>query len=223
MSPHRWVPVALDLAGRRVVCIGAGPVAAGKLTALDGAGARVEVIAPQVSDEVVEVAADLRATLTRRTYRAGDLDGAAFVLAATATPSVNESVAVAAAAAGVPCVRADARAGSTTPGDAALLATIVRGRLTVAVGTSGAAPALTVALRAEAAERYDPAYADLVELAAELRTDPRVRAALAGLSGAQRRRRWRALLDGATLRHIRLGDLATAREEAISCLCSSTD
>ena len=49
-------PVFLKLEGRRVLVVGAGPVAAGKLRPLLDAGARVTVVAPDVVDEIAAMA-----------------------------------------------------------------------------------------------------------------------------------------------------------------------
>ena len=46
-SPSLY-PVFLKVAGRRVLVVGGGPVAASKLAALVAAGARVRVVAPHV-------------------------------------------------------------------------------------------------------------------------------------------------------------------------------
>ena len=49
-------PVFLKLEGRRVLVVGAGPVAAGKVRPLVDAGARVTVVAPDVVDEIAAMA-----------------------------------------------------------------------------------------------------------------------------------------------------------------------
>ena len=48
----------LDLAGRRVVVVGGGPVAQRRLVGLLAAGAVVEVIAPEVTPAVEAMAAE---------------------------------------------------------------------------------------------------------------------------------------------------------------------
>ena len=45
-------PVFLKLEGRRVLVVGAGPMAAAKLAPLVAAGARITVVAPEVVDEI---------------------------------------------------------------------------------------------------------------------------------------------------------------------------
>ncbi len=65
-------PAFLDLAGRKVVVVGGGPVAAGKIEALLAARARVTVIAPNIRPEIED--ADVE--IVRREFVDADLDGA---------------------------------------------------------------------------------------------------------------------------------------------------
>ena len=85
------LPLFLNLAGRRVLLVGGGPVAASKLAPLLAAGAHVRVVAPEVrcGDRAARASRDHRPP--RRSSRA-DLDGAWLVVAA-ATPEVNRAVA----------------------------------------------------------------------------------------------------------------------------------
>jgi uroporphyrin-III C-methyltransferase/precorrin-2 dehydrogenase/sirohydrochlorin ferrochelatase len=139
-------PVFLKLAGRRVLVVGGGNVAAGKLRALLDAGADVTVVAPQV----VEAIAVAPVTVVRRAFAAEDLDGVAFVVAA-APPDVNREVAQGADARGL-FVNAvdDVQSASAYAG-----AIVRRAGVTVAISTDGAAPALAGLLR-EAIESVLP-------------------------------------------------------------------
>src|SRR5512141_510674 len=85
------LPIFLHLRGRRVVLVGAGPVGASKLAALQTAGADVRVIAPDVHPDVEAAPV----TIERRAFVPSDLDDAWFVVAA-ATSEVNRQVAAAA-------------------------------------------------------------------------------------------------------------------------------
>src|SRR5919197_868593 len=84
------LPLFLNLAGRQVVLVGGGRVAAAKLRQLLAVGARVRVVAPDISRDINN------AEVIRREFRPSDLDGAWLVVAA-ATPDVNSAVADAAA------------------------------------------------------------------------------------------------------------------------------
>ena len=131
-------PAFLKLAGRRVVVVGAGPVAASKLRGLLDAGAEVTVVAPEWVDETA--AADV--TRIEREFRPADLDGAWLVVAA-ATPAVNREVARAAEAR---CVFVNAV--DDPPNASLYLGGVVRrAGVTFAVSTDGRAPALAGLLR----------------------------------------------------------------------------
>src|SRR5215217_1613919 len=82
----------LDIAGRRVVVVGAGTVAQRRLPRLLAAGADVLVVAPAATPAVEGMAAAGELRWERRPYREGDLDGAWYALACTSSPAVNEAV-----------------------------------------------------------------------------------------------------------------------------------
>ncbi len=92
-------PLHLDLAGRRVLVVGGGAVAARRSRALDTAGALVEVVSPVVADGFPDVSVTLRAFVPE------DVDGAWLVLACTGV--VDDSVAAACESRRIWCVRAD--------------------------------------------------------------------------------------------------------------------
>lgn len=209
----RGVLLRVDVAGRRVLCVGGGEVAAAKLTGFLDAGAAVDVVAPEAVPAIVEAAAAGRLRWQQRRYRPSDLDGALLVLAATADPDLNAAVAADADAVGTLCIRVDAGG----DGSAALLAAVQRGPLALAVSTGGAAPALARRLRRELAERYGDEYGDLAALLGDLRADATLRARLAALDAAERRRRWHAVLDADLLPLVRAGrvDEASRRARAI--------
>lgn len=133
-------PVFLKLEGRRVVVVGAGPMAAAKLAPLVDAGARVTVIAPAVVDAIA-ARAD-RIEILRRPFVETDLDGAWYVVAA-APPEVNRDVARAAAARHLFVNAVDDMENAT----AYMGAIVNRAGVTVALSTDGEAPALAGLMR----------------------------------------------------------------------------
>ena len=131
-------PVFLKLAGRRVLVVGGGPVAASKLAALVAAGAVVHVVAPEVVPAISEHGVEVQ----RRQFVPADLDGVWFVVAA-ATPEVNRQVADAAESRHVFVNAVDDLASAS-----AYLGGVVRkGGVTLAISTDGRAPALAGLLR----------------------------------------------------------------------------
>lgn len=106
--------VGLRLSGRKVVVVGGGTVAQRRLPLLIANGADVHVIARAATPAVEALRKDKPGiTLALRDFRAGDLDGAWYVIAATDDGEVNAAVADEAERLRIFCVRADiARDGS---------------------------------------------------------------------------------------------------------------
>ena len=131
-------PAFLKLAGRPVLVVGGGKMAAAKLPALAQAGARVTVVAPEVRPEIEAAPV----TLHRRAFVPEDLAGAWFVVAA-ATPEVNEQVARAAEERRVFVNAVD----DPSRASAYLGGVVRRAGVTFAISTDGQAPALAGLLR----------------------------------------------------------------------------
>lgn len=217
------LPLLINMARQRAVCVGGGPVATSKVRSLLEVGADVVVVSPDATAELVEAAGAGRCDWRRRTYAAGDLTGALLVVAATASPQVNAVVARDAAALPVLCVRVDAVQQQAVGGTAAFLATVRRGPLLLAVSTSGQAPSLARRIRADLERTYDDAWGACAALFGQLRRDPQVRAALAGLPAAERRRRWRSIPVPDIVALLRNGSPSNAKDVATACLSSSSD
>lgn len=97
----------LLLAGRRVVVVGGGRVAARRVPKLVAAKAAVTVVSPVLHDDLAALAADGGIEWEARDYRPGDLAGAWYVIAATSSAAVNAAVVDEAEAGHTFCVRAD--------------------------------------------------------------------------------------------------------------------
>ena len=100
-------PSGLRLAGRRVVVVGGGHVAQRRIPALIAAGADVEVVSPDVTPAIEGLLGSGEVRWTRRGFEPADLDGAWYVVCATADLAVNESVSAAAEERRIFCVRSD--------------------------------------------------------------------------------------------------------------------
>lgn len=154
-------PLFLKLAGRKVLVVGGGPVAAAKVAALREAAADVSVVAPEVEPAVAELAATGKISLARRSFEAADIDGVWLVVAA-ATPEVNRAVAAAAESQRRFVLAVDDPSAASAYG----AGTLRRGGVTVAVSTDGRAPALAGLLR-EALEAVLPEDLEAWTAAAE--------------------------------------------------------
>jgi uroporphyrin-III C-methyltransferase/precorrin-2 dehydrogenase/sirohydrochlorin ferrochelatase len=127
-------PLHLDLTGRRVLVVGAGPVAVRRVQALVAAGAVVDVVAPEVSAGLGAV------VVQRRAFRPDDVVGAWLVLACTGL--VDDAVAAACEERGIWCVRGDDAAQS-----AAWVPAVTRLDDVVVSVSAGGDPRRAVAIR----------------------------------------------------------------------------
>lgn len=132
----RFLPVGLDLRGRRCLVVGGGVIGTRKALTLASCGAEVTVVSPVVTAALAEAAA--RGGIRHRAehFRAEHLDGAFLVVAATDDDALNEAVAEAAGRArALVCDASSAGRSQVTFG-----AMLRREDATVAVFTDGRDP-----------------------------------------------------------------------------------
>ena len=179
-------PVGLVVAGRPVLVVGGGRVAARKAGDLVACGARVTVVAPEV---VPDLAERPEVTVERRVYRAGEAGGYRLVVTATGDRAVDQQVFDDAEAAGVWVNSADdpERCTFTLP------AVVRRDPVVVAIATGGHSPALATWLRRRLSDELGPEVAVLAGLLGEARA--RVRATGRSTEDLD----WQSLLDGGLL------------------------
>lgn len=162
------LPVLLNLTGRLVVVVGYGGVGRRRALAAHAAGAGLRIVDPdlaRVADRLPPNAISLA-----EPYRPDHLEGAVLAFAC-APPAVNARVV------------ADARrlnilvssASDPDTADFTLPAVVRRGPLVLAIGTSGAAPALARRLRQRWEAEFDAAYETWLGLLAEARRYCKVR------------------------------------------------
>jgi len=190
-------PVNLLLGGRKVLVVGGGAVATGKVRGLVEAGALVHVVAPAVSAEV----RDLAPSWEERPYRRGEIAGYRYAVACTDDAEVNQAVFDDGEAHGVFVNAAD----DPTRCSATLPARLDRGPLLVTVSTGGHSPALAAWLRDRLGEHLGPEYETLVGLLAEARQ------ALVADGRSAPAADWRRALDSGMLDHIRAGRIDDAK------------
>jgi precorrin-2 dehydrogenase/sirohydrochlorin ferrochelatase len=205
MTHMAYLPVMLQVAGRRCVVVGAGSAAQRRAASLLGAGAAVTVIAPRINRAFATVLRARGATLKQRRYHRGDLRGALLAVIATDDAKVNRAAAGEAGACGVLTNRAD----QPDDGDCIVPAHARRGPVTLAVYADGIAPAAAATIRRELLGALDPAWPALLETVAPFRaaiqsqfTDPaQRRRRLLAMTGAKARALFKAGGKPALIRH----------------------
>jgi len=160
-------PMFLKLNGRRCLVVGAGPLAESKIESLLGAGAQVQVVAPEATPRVQALAATGKLEWLKRPFVSGDLEGAVLAVAATSSRETNQAVFDACRQFRVLCNAVD----DPERCDFFYGAVVRRGPLQIAISTGGASPGAAARLRRELEEQFGPEYEAWLVYIAELRRE----------------------------------------------------
>lgn len=207
MSAYPIYLTNLDEQG--AVVVGTGPSAERKVNGLLEAGAQVTVIAPSAPAPFPRWDEAGRIEWLDRGYREGDLERAALVIVTEAAPETKTRIWDEARRNNVLINTTGGTARSTFANGACLR----RGPLVISISTSGAAPALSVRLRQEMADKFGPEYEEFLEIMNALR-DPLQRHVP---DFRDRRERWYELVDSDVIDLLAKGhrDQALTRVEAV--------
>lgn len=196
-----YFPIFLKLTNEPVLVVGGGQVAARKIALLERAGARVTMVAPQITAELQEAVTAGRIVHIRGEFSPEHLDGARLAIAATQRQSVNAWVARQAEIRNIPINVVDDRELSRF----IVPAIVDRSPIVAAVASSGDAPVLTRRLRERLESILPQRLGPLARLAGSLRATVKARLR----SPAARRRFWENFIDGPIGR-----DVLTGRTDA---------
>jgi len=188
-----YLPLFHRLNNRCVLLVGGGEQALRKARLIASTGARLCVVAPKITQELIELAQQSYL----REYQLSDLNGQSLVIAATDNPHLNARVADDAGQRGIAVNVVDAPALCSV----IFPAIVDRSPLIIAVSSGGAAPVLARLLRARLESLIPAAYGRLAQFAARFRD--KVKIALPQLQ--QRRIFWEEVLQGAVAERVFAG------------------
>ena len=185
MEPLARLPVFLALDNKRAVLAGGSAAAAWKAELLSAAGARVDVYAAEVSDEMAAIVANPPRgviMVRKRAWSAADLAGAVVAIGAFEEDASAADFAAAARSAGVPVNVIDRPAFC----DFAFGAIVNRSPLVIGISTDGAAPVFAQAIRAKLEAMLPQGFAAWAAAAQRWRAAVKA----SGLPFAGRRKFW---------------------------------
>jgi len=182
-----YFPVFFDVKQRTCLLVGGGEIATRKGRLLARAGARLRVVAPEISAELRGLVLDKGGEVLQRDYQPEDLDNCILVVAATDDTPLNARISADAQARQLPVnvVDSPALCSFITP------AIVDRSPLVVAISSGGTAPVLARLLRERLETLIPSAYGRLAQVASRWRE--RVKETF---SGDARRRFWEQALQG---------------------------
>lgn len=202
-----YYPVSLDLRKRLVVVVGRGAVAVEKVEGLIEAGARIRLVGRDLEPALTRLLAE-HPTIEHvdRDYLEGDLDGAFLVFAERDLDIDLEALFDAAERRHI-----FANVQDVVPWCSVIASSIVKqGDLSIAISTSGSAPALSVRLRQRMEKEFGPHYAQFLDLARRLRAPLKEHFP----DFEERKRRWYELVDSDVLELFESGEVKLANERA---------
>ncbi len=209
-----YFPIFVKLSGQNCLVVGGGEIAARKIDLLARAGAKITVIAKQVSPHVRAMEAKHGLAIVQKPFAALDLQGFRLVVSATDNNETNQLVAKTANGLGVLVNVVD------NPALCSFIfpAIIDRSPIIAAVSSGGAAPVLARLLRAKIETTIPPAYGKLAQLAEKFRgqvkqhfNDP-----------AQRRIFWENCFQGQVAEQVFVGNEKQAEQALLEALAGQT-
>jgi uroporphyrin-III C-methyltransferase/precorrin-2 dehydrogenase/sirohydrochlorin ferrochelatase len=197
------LPIFMNINQRLCVVIGAGEVAARKVTMLLRAQASVTVYAPEICPTLANLVEAGRIRYQPARFAEQQLSGACLVIAATNDVQVNTAVSLAAQANNIPVNVVDAPALCTFT-----MASIVeRSPIVIAISSEGNAPVLARYLRSKIETMLPAGYGRIAAIAGEFRDKVKSKYA----TSQARRIFWEGVLQGPIVERILAGQEAAAR------------
>lgn len=198
-----YLPVSINIRGRRCVVVGGGDVALRKIDLLKSAGALVHVVSPYLCGELAKQSLSGAIAHSASVFEPTHLSGAALVIAATNEPEINRAVYENACARNIPVNVVDQPDLCTF----VMPAVIDRSPILIAVSTGATSPVLARLLRARLESLIPARIGQLARLAGEFRE--RVKRHF--LDPRARRIFWERTLQGDVAELALSGDMEAAR------------
>lgn len=157
-------PIFLNLKSKSVYVIGGGQIAARKLTGLLNTGANLTVISPNLSEQIQFYVDQGLVRWISKTFAGTDIDEAFYIISATNDPLVSEEIRK-----NIKPYQLVNYADDFSSSNAIVPSVVRRGRLVIAVTTSGASPSLTKKIKQELEEMYTTEYDEYIDFLMEKR------------------------------------------------------
>lgn len=200
-----YLPLFFDLRNQTCLLVGGGTIALRKARLLDKAGARIRVVAPEISNGLRQIVEDRGGELIAGDYQPTYLDGVVLVISATDNSTVNEQIAKDCRARNLPVNVVDSPALCSV----IMPAIVDRSPLIVAASSGGEAPVLARMVRARLESWLPGNWGHLAKLASRYRNTVKHRF----LDTEQRRRFWESVLEGPVFESVMAGNDALAETQ----------
>ncbi|MQX53910.1 siroheme synthase CysG [Alcanivorax sediminis] len=192
-----FLPISWRLQGKQALLIGGGEVALRKGRLLHRAGSAITVVAPEVCDELRQIAVDSHGAVLEKAFEVADLDGKSLVICATDDSALNARAAEQAGRKGLPVNVVD----NPSLGDFIFPAIVDRSPVLISISSSGASPVLARKLRSQLESSLPARWGRLADLMARFRQPLKDKLDNVGA----RRLFWEQTLDGPLVEKVLAG------------------
>lgn len=160
-----YFPFFMELDGETGLVAGGGKIALHKVHKLLPYGARLMIVAPEVSRELEQLALENDIRVIKRNFQASDLMGAGFVIAASDNAAVNAEISRLCREKKIPVNVVDCREECSF-----LFPSLVKeGRLSIGISTGGASPEVAAAIRSQIASSIPANIDEILDYLNDLR------------------------------------------------------
>ena len=188
------LPIFLNVDGKRTLIVGNGVSAARKADLVLRAGSDLTIVAPELGEELSQLANTYKFKHQKTGLTAADLAGCMVAFGCSADDTVNQKLRELATVAGIPVNVSD----KTEDCDFIMPAVVDRTPLLIAISSGGTSPLLVRMLKARFETTIPAAYGRLAEFAGNYRD--RIKALIPNM--VRRRRFWEAMVSGPVAEHI---------------------
>jgi len=210
----KYLPIFLDISGKYCLVVGAGGIAARKVELLLKAGARVRVVAKDVSDSMISLQQVHGFECESRAFTDSDLDDISLIIAATNDKKLNARISELAQLRNLPVNVVD-----NQPLCSFIMPSIIdRDPVQIAISTGGASPVLARMLRSKLESTIPAPYGDLAKLVDGYRDQVKQNFPMV----EERRTFWESILEGPVVEHVFAGRLDDAEALLDQLLKSNT-
>lgn len=209
----QYLPIAWRLVGQTALVVGGGDVAIRKARLLARAGARLKIIAPEISDDLKAMAEKSGGEVLLQAYSSSALKGVSLVVGATDDRDVNKQLHADAVTRNIPVNVVD-----NPPLCTFIFPAIVdRDPILISISSGGASPVLARWLRSKIETILPSRLGDLAQIMGEYRSQLAKKLPSIGA----RRQFWEATLEGPVAEQALAGRLGEARDRLQSAIDSA--
>lgn len=197
-----YYPVMLNLENKNCVVVGGGKVATRKIASLMQAKANITVVSPEFTKEILQWNEANLLSIKKKPFDTDDVKDAFLVVAATNSSQINLQVFDALNPNQlINIVDHPELCNFIVP------TTIHRGKLTIAISTSGSSPLLAKKIKLDLEEILDDSYEQYLNFLDEARKEIKMKI----IDIRRRRELFEHLLDPIYLEYIRAGNIAKCK------------